>query len=330
MNKPRISVIVPVKDTLPYFKKCYDSLVHQTCKDVEIVIIDDASSQNIRDAIQASIGTPMRDIIYKKNSKSLGPGACRNLGLALSHGEYIAFCDSDDWVDLSSYKYICDYLDQSTTDIAMFSMKREYPYGTSERSNYLCYYDQIYTLTPEIAIRSMCGEYEDMGIKVASACMNKVFRRDFLTQINARFEENVYYQGTMFCVYTFLRANKIDCLPRVTYHHFRRRGSIIQSFNSKHIHDFRVCCQTIKKYFSDLDKLDIYQSSLYRKCAYLFDLNMREIFQYVYNEEDRKFYIQQLLKECFEVVSPAEWLTYLDSETIRRHLQPGIDDTSLY
>lgn len=74
MNKPRISVIVPVKDTLPYFKKCYDSLVHQTCKDVEIVIIDDASSQNIRDAIQASIGTPMRDIIYKKILKVWGLG----------------------------------------------------------------------------------------------------------------------------------------------------------------------------------------------------------------------------------------------------------------
>ncbi len=328
MNHPRVSIIIPLKDTLPYFKKCYDSLLAQTCSNIEIIIVDDASSQDISGFLSGYDRTPKT--VYLRNETALGPGACRNIGIDVAQGQYISFCDSDDWVDLNYYEHICNHLDKTTADLAMVSMKREFPFGNRNEEIYLCRYSQHYTLNPEIAIRSMCGDYEDLGIKVASACMNKVYRREFLQRSNTRFEEGVYFQGTMFSIFTFLRATKIDCIPDITYHHFRRKGSIIQSFNVKHIQDFGNCCQMLRKYFTDMNQFEIYKDSFYRKCIFLFDLVIQEIFEYVPDETQKKKYIMQMLEQCFNVISAEEWLSFLDSETIRRHLQPDIRDTTLY
>lgn len=328
MKQPRVSIIIPLKDTLPYFKKCYDSLLSQTCEDIEIIIVDDASSQDISGFLNQY--GHMQKMIYLRNDVSLGPGACRNLGLDIARGQYISFCDSDDWVDLNFYEHVCNHLDKTTADLVMVSMKREFPFGNKDDEIYMCRYSQHYTLDSEIAIHAMCGDYDDMGIKVASACMNKIYRHDFLKRINARFEEGVYYQGTMFSIFTFLRAAKICCIPNVTYHHFRRKGSIIQSFNIKHIQDFGNCCRTLRKYFLDMNQFETYKDSFYRKCIFLFDLVIQEIFEYVPSEELKKKYIQQLLEQCLDAVSAEEWLAFLDAETIRRHLQPDIHDTTLY
>lgn len=296
MKQPCVSVIIPLKDTLPYFKKCYDSLLAQTCSDIEIIVVDDASSQDISVFLNSYGHTP--NLVYLRNETSLGPGACRNLGLDIAQGRYISFCDSDDWIDLNFYEHICNHLDQTDADFVMVSMKREFPFKNRDEETYMCRYSQHYTLNPEIAIRSMCGDYEDMGINVASACMNKVYRQDFLQRINARFEEGVYFQGTMFSIFTFLRASRIDCIPNITYHHFRRKGSIVQSFNVKHIQDFGNCCRTLRKYFMDVGQFDTYKDSLYRECIYLFDLVVQEIFEYVPDEGLRKKYIRQILEQC--------------------------------
>lgn len=328
MKYPRVSIIIPLKDTLPYFKKCCDSLMAQTCSDIEIIVVYDASSQDISGFLN-SYGYTQK-LIYLRNEVSLGPGACRNQGLDIAQGQYISFCDSDDWVDLNYYEHVCNHLDKTTADLVMVSMKREFPFRNIDDETYMCRYSQHYTLDPEIAIHAMCGDYDDVGIKVASACMNKIYRHDFLQKINARFEEGVYFQGTMFSIFTFLRASKINCIPDITYHHFRRKGSIIQSFNVKHIQDFGNCCRTLRKYFVDMGRFETYKDSYYRKCIFLFDLVIQEIFEYVPNEDLKKKYIQQMLEQCFDVVSAEEWLAFLDAETIRRHLQPDIHDTSLY
>lgn len=328
MKHPRVSIIIPLKDTLPYFKKCIDSLLAQTYDDIEIIIVDDASSQDISGFLNQYNHT--KKLIYLRNETSLGPGACRNLGLDIAQGQYISFCDSDDWVDLNYYEHVCEHLDKTTADLVMVSMKREFPFRNKDDEIYMCHYSQHYTFDSKIAIHAMCGDYDDIGIKVASACMNKIYRHDFLQRINARFEEGVYFQGTMFSIFTFLRAVKINCIPNVTYHHFRRKDSIIQSFNIKHIQDFGNCCRILRKYFLDMGQFETYKNSFYRKCIFLFDLVIQEIFEYVPNEALKKKYIKQMLEQCIDAVSEEEWLAFLDAETIRRHLQPDIHDTTLY
>lgn len=327
MKNVILSVIIPIKDTLPYFKKCLDSMVSQTCQNIEIIVVDDNSKQNIKDFL---LSYNDDRIIYIKCDKTLGPGGARNRGIDIACGRYIAFCDSDDWVDLNYYERIINYMDKYELDIVMTSMKREFPISCDNTETYMCKYNQKYSLSPEIALKILSKEYNEFEIKIVPACMNKIYRKQFLSNINARFEEGVYFQGVLFTVYTFLRTNKIEILPDVEYHHFRRANSVVQSFDEKHIVDFGNCCRTLRKYFYDSNTFELFKFSYYCLCNKYFNLIVQEMFEYVHSEKEIKKYLQQLLNLYIENVDISDLFEFLSAEEIRQHIQPNLTDTKLY
>lgn len=328
MKNVLVSIIIPVKDTLPYFKKCLDSMVSQTCKNIEIIIVDDNSSQDILGFINSYND---ERIIYVKNEKSIGPGGARNRGLDISSGKYISFCDSDDWVDFNYYENVCNYMEKYNVDIAMTSMKREFGKGQSNTSKtYMCKYNQNYTLDSEMAIRILSKEYKEFELAIVPACMNKIYKKSILVDTNARFEEGVYFQGVLFSLYTFLRAKKIHCIPDIEYHHFRRPNSVVQSFDEKHIIDFGKCCNTLKKYLNDTNTFEIYKYSYQCLCNKYFNLIIQEIFEFVQGEEQIKIFLQMAIDTYIKNVNLTELFDFLSAEEIRRHLQPYLADTTLY
>ena len=99
----KVSVIIPVYNTEQYLNKCLDSLVNQTLKDIEIILINDGStdnSQNIIDEYSAKYPDKIKSFI-KENG---GQATARNLGITKATGEYIGFVDSDDWIELNMYE----------------------------------------------------------------------------------------------------------------------------------------------------------------------------------------------------------------------------------
>lgn len=327
MSDAMLSVIIPIKDTLPYFKKCLDSLVSQTCQNIEIIVVDDNSKQNIKDFV-ANYNDDR--IIYIKCDNTVGPGGARNRGLDIASGRYIAFCDSDDWVDLNYYEQVINYMDKYELDIVMTSMKREFPFRNANNDTYMCKYNQTYSLSPEMALKILCKEYNEFEIQIVPSCMNKIYSKQFLSRINARFEEGVYFQGVLFSVYTFLRTNKIEIIPSVEYHHFRRTNSVVQSFDEKHIVDFGNCCRTLKKYFIETNTFELYKFSYYCLCNKYFNLIVQEIFEFVHREELTKKHLHKLLDLYIENVEINDLFEYLSAEEIRQHIQPNIIDTKLY
>ena len=99
MNLPLISIIVPVYNTQNYLRQCLDSLIFQTLQNIEIIIIDDGSTDN-SPAICDSYSYDKRIIV--RHEKNQGVSKTRNLGISLSSGNYIMFVDSDDWIDLKT------------------------------------------------------------------------------------------------------------------------------------------------------------------------------------------------------------------------------------
>lgn len=97
-NQPKVSIIVPVYNVEKYLAKCLDSLVNQTLKDIEIICINDGSTDNSLEILNTYAQKDSRiTIIDKKNE---GVSAARNTGLNISKGEYIMFVDSDDYLEL--------------------------------------------------------------------------------------------------------------------------------------------------------------------------------------------------------------------------------------
>lgn len=323
MTNIDISVIIPARNTGSYLKKCINSMINQTASNIEIIIVDDASDPPLKSLLYNEYKTH-QNIIYLRNETPMRPGGARNRGIDIAHGRYITFCDSDDWIDLNYFEQVIKYMDTTMADIGMTSMMRNDDY--SQNPFYKCYYDRLYTLTPSIALKILSGSY-DMGIQIVPACINKVYRRKFILDTNSRFEQDIYFQGILYSVYTFLRAKKIICIPNTTYHHYLRINSITQSFDQKHIHDFVECFTRMKAYFDNLGKYEEYAFEYYRICEHYINVLVSELFEYIPNENDKKKYLIEIIQAIKNIVNFDDYYRYITAEQLRQHIQPHINNT---
>lgn len=326
VTQPMVSVIVPVFNTLKQLPTCLDTLRAQTLKDFEVIIVDDHSSEDIFSHIKDYLDDSR--FSYTRLKKNRGPGGGRNEGLSLAMGKYIGFCDSDDWVDLNYYQDGVTLMEQRQADIGMFSLVRESDIQTKNKL-YKCRYDVFMELNSDIVIKILTYQF-NAGIKIIPPCTNKIYRKSFLDSIEAKFEENMYFQDVLFAFHTLTKSNKIICIPNAEYHHYRRINSIIQSFSSKHINDFVKLFTLIKQYLQKTNLYDRYCHNYYKLCSHFYNIIIRQIFQFVADEKDKKMYIRESFTGLKKIVDFDEYFEYASAEELRRHIQPHIDDTFLY
>ena len=165
----KASVIITTHNTEKYLFKCIDSIINQTLPDIEIIIVDDASTDNTP-KIAENLALQYDNILFLPLSISCGPGGARNKALLQATGEYISFIDSDDWVDLNYLEMMYNKAKQLNADIVTCSLMREYDYNISSPL-YKCKYDQDYVLSGETAFRIMTNEY-NYGIKFLPSALN--------------------------------------------------------------------------------------------------------------------------------------------------------------
>ena len=120
----KVSIVVPIYKTEQYLKRCVDSLIHQTLKDIEIILVDDGSPDNCPAMCEELAETDSRiKIVHKKNG---GLSSARNAGMRVAEGEYIGFVDSDDDVEADMYERMADIADRENVDFVMSDYKRYY------------------------------------------------------------------------------------------------------------------------------------------------------------------------------------------------------------
>ena len=129
MNMPKISIIVPMFNSARFLDRCVRSLRNQTLQDIEIICVNDGSTDNSMIIVRKFANNDSRiKIIEQQNKKQ---GAARNAGMKIATGEYIGFVDSDDWVDLDLYKLLLKNIQSTQSDIAICGIKNEF-------NNYMC------------------------------------------------------------------------------------------------------------------------------------------------------------------------------------------------
>lgn len=120
--KPKVSIIVPCWNVEKYLNRCVDSLIHQTLKDIEIILVDDESPDSVPQMCDEWASKDQRiKVIHKKNA---GLGMACNSGIEVATGSYIAFCDSDDYVDRECYESMYDEAIKSNSDAVFCGIKR--------------------------------------------------------------------------------------------------------------------------------------------------------------------------------------------------------------
>ena len=118
MMNPSVSVVVPVYNVEMYLKECLDSLINQTFKDIEIICVNDGSTDNSLNILNEYASKDERIKVFSKENS--GPGPTRNFGIDNAQGEYLLFVDSDDWLDLDAIKILYETSKSQDLDLLIF------------------------------------------------------------------------------------------------------------------------------------------------------------------------------------------------------------------
>lgn len=221
-NSPKVSIIIPVYNTEKYIEKCLNSLVNQTLKDIEIIIINDGSTDNsIITVRNFANNDPRIKILNQLNQKQ---GAARNNGMKIAQGEYIGFVDSDDWVDLDYFEKLYYAAKQYNSDIALATNVRIGGGKTKKRLN-----------IERVEYVSKLQDKIDIGKQPKNPCpTNKIYRASLLKEHNILFPERVYCEDKLFTIQAVYYANGIVTVPGINYYYFRNPNSTVNTRKIQH------------------------------------------------------------------------------------------------
>ena len=209
MAKPLISLIVPVYNVEQFLGRCFESILKQTYKNLEIILIDDGSTDNCGKLCDQLASTSSNVIV--KHQKNAGLSAARNTGLSLANGEYIAFLDSDDYLATDCLEYLYNL---ATTHNASISICSHYEY---KENGELRIFDKNASLdevfSTETALRHMLNEH---GFMLSS--WGKLYKRSlFESTPKIRFPKDKLHEDVGTTYRLFLNAYKADQDAKVAF-----------------------------------------------------------------------------------------------------------------
>lgn len=228
----KYSFIVPVYNTEKYLKKCLDSLVNQTYKDFEIIVVNDGSTDKSSSIISKYQKKYKNIIVIDKENEGLS--MARNRGVQKSSGKYIIFVDSDDYVSNKLLEEVDKKIDDS--DILRFQIATE---------------DEGYTKINEYheeEFESMCG-YDAFkylsSYHFVEPAWCYVIRKNYYIENKFSFKKGVYHEDFGLIPYVIYKARKVKSIDFIGYYYIQRNGSIMNNNDYK---------KTVKKAFDMLEQ----------------------------------------------------------------------------
>jgi len=194
---PKISVVIPVYNTEKYLRKCLDSVINQTLKDIEIIIVNDCSPDNSEVIIDEYKSKDSR-IVYINHKENLGLGGARNSAIAIAKGEYLASVDSDDYILPNMLELLFKTATNSQADIVIFGFQRVNEEGNKLKSQ-KPKNTTLYNHNNSINIFSTTNP----------AFWNKLWKKSLYTENNICFPNYVYYQDLATTPRILTKAKKI-------------------------------------------------------------------------------------------------------------------------
>ncbi len=256
MKNIQLSLILPIYNTEKYIIRCLNSVICQRIEDLEVIIINDCSTDNTLSII-SSYANEHNNIQIINLPENKGVGYARNVGLRNAIGKYVGFIDGDDWVDVNMYDLMIKYLEKYDADIAVCGVKNEYE--DCKTGNYRYRYDIPKILSNDCAL-NILSKSLDLGINISSIVCNKLFKIDLLKKHTLYFPVGSYNEDDYLTFLAFVHSKKIILTPDCYYHYYQRPDSITHLFSKKHINDLFATFNLLKL---NLEKKQIY--SLYQK-----------------------------------------------------------------
>ena len=235
----KVSIIVPVFNSELFIDKCLNSLINQTLRDIEIICVDDGSTDNSLLKLKEFAKQDLR--IKVLSQPHMKQGAARNAGFKLVSGEYVGYVDSDDWVDVDYYEKLYNIAVKYNSDIALANNIR---IGNGKTKKRLDIKEELVAVTLQ--------EKLDIGRQVQNPCpTNKIYRYELLKNNDIIWPEGVYCEDKLFTIKAVYYANSIVTVPGVNYYYFRNPKSTVKTKNSMFTEDKNNAKKAVLKFLKD-------------------------------------------------------------------------------
>lgn len=259
----KVSIIVPIYNVERYLKRCIDSLLNQVYQNIEILLIDDCSLDNSAIIAREYVEKHSDKCKYIKLKKNMGVSGARNFGINISHGVWLTFIDSDDWVDPEYISSMYIVAQRDNADIVMSGCTYIWENGKKTEM-----------FMPEILNTSVL--HRDKVALCRCSVTAKLIRKSLLDQTRIHFSENIRRLeelSTMVPLFTY--TERISIVPKSYYFYYQRENSSSNQNNKDTNLDFFT--QSVERMFS-LSKPGFCEALEYRViCELMYSMIMTMI-----------------------------------------------------
>ena len=295
MDNVKVSVIVPVFNTEKYLKKCVDSIINQSLKDIEIIFIDDGSNDNSLSILKEYAKNDNRIKIISKLNE--GQGVARNIGIKSAVGEYIAFVDSDDFIQIDMLEELYNHSKNNNLDICMCKVST-YDDVTHEVKNDLWYYSlEVFKNFRKNVFKHT--DTIDFTCEISVTPVNKLYKRSFLIDNNCLFAENFIFEDELFFYDVYLNAKRVSIINKnLYYYRVNRAGSTVTESTDTDYSDVLTIFKLIQQKFIELGYWNQYKINFSNRFLHLISWRYSQTAQ-IYKES---FYneFKKILTDLFK------------------------------
>lgn len=213
---PAISVIIPVYNVENYLERCLNSIINQTYKDIEIICINDGSTDRSGDILEEFAKKDPRIKIINQSNK--GVSNARNIGISIAQGEYLSFIDSDDYIETTTFEFI---LNQNLSDIDLICFGTEIVGDIDTERKRIS--EKYYKIKYKGKHRTSPKILNNLNVSAS----NKIFKTEIVKKYNIKFPQNLNYEDFGFYWMYYPYCAKILFVQEKFYKYVRRNGSIL-------------------------------------------------------------------------------------------------------
>ncbi len=262
MKEPKISVIVPVYNVEEYLPQCLDSILNQTFSNIEIICVNDGSTDGSRKILEDYKQKDSRiKIVDKKNG---GLSSARNAGMKVAKGEFYSFIDSDDWIDYTMLEKLYNNITAYNSDISICAV-HQYDETKQQIDDSNPYYTLGYFNS---TFDNRAFSYKDTKPFLMDVCVmawNKLYRRSLIDEYKAVFPDGLIFEDGPFFFTIFFKTQRVSIVRDFLYYYrINRKNSIIQKAGKKFLNVIDVAEIMLSK-IKDLEDFEDIKYTFFRK-----------------------------------------------------------------
>ena len=272
-NNQLLSVIVPIYNTEKYLNKCIDSIIGQTYKNLEIILVNDGSTDNSGEICDNYAQTDERiKVIHKKNE---GRNIARREGVLAAKGDIITFVDSDDWLERDMYEKLIEVFLKSGCDMLSSGVIRDYADAGKQEIAYDGYAEGLYSKLDMQIYPTMLWNYDISDIGIVHNLFTKLYKKDTILPILLNINNDIFYgEDCLICMAYCLKIKKIYILHKAYYHYNIRSDSTCRMPSAELLNNSYLLYTELKKLFMGYINPQILMGQLKR---YILEINKHSL-----------------------------------------------------